>query len=141
MELGELTGLAEVLKKLKEHQKALGEGCERGLKKAGLLLQRESQNVVPVNTGNLKASAFTRSEGEGFKTVVEVGYAAGYALYVHEAVGMVLKGLPRPTTPAGGDQGRYWDPQGRGQAKFLEEPARRLESELRKIIAEEMKIK
>ncbi len=135
-DIGVLSGLAEVLKNLKEKQKQLGEGCERGLKKAGLMLQRESQKVVPVDTGNLKASAFTRHEGEGFGTVVEVGYAAGYGLYVHEAVGMVLKGQARP-----GGRGSYWDPQGRGQAKFLEEPARRLEPDMRKIIADEMKIK
>jgi hypothetical protein len=136
--MNQLTGLAEVLKKLKENQKRLGEGCERGLKKAGLALQRESQKLVPVDLGNLKASAFTRHSGEGLKTVVEVGYTASYALYVHEAVGMKLKGLPRTGT---GAKGNYWDPQGRGQAKFLEEPARRMEPELRKIIADEMKIK
>jgi hypothetical protein len=133
--MNELSGLAEVLKNFKEKQENLGKGCERGLKKAGLMLQRESQKLVPVNLGNLKASAFTRHKGEGFKTVVEVGYTASYALYVHEAVGMKLKGLPR-TGP--GAKGSYWDPQGQGQAKFLEEPARRLEPQVRKIVADEM---
>jgi len=133
--MNELSGLAEVLKKFKEKQENLGKGCERGLKKAGLMLQRESQKLVPVDLGNLKASAFTRHRGEGMKTVVEVGYTAGYALYVHEAVGMKLKGLPRTGK---GAHGSYWDPQGQGQAKFLEEPARRLQPEIRKIVADEM---
>ena len=114
----------------------MGVGCNRGLKKAGLLLQRESQKVVPVDLGVLKASAFTRETGAGFATVVYVGYTAAYAIYVHELVGMKLKGQPR----GGGHKGKYWDPQGRGQAKFLEEPARRLAPELRKIILENMKI-
>lgn len=48
---------------------------------------------------------------------VVVGYSAPYAMYVHEAVGMVLQGLPRPS-----GIGNYWDPN--GQAKFLEEPTR-----------------
>lgn len=59
-------------------------GMARGLKKAGLFLQRKSQEVVPVDTGALKASAFTRARGEGFKTRVDVGYTQSYAIYVHE---------------------------------------------------------
>lgn len=44
------------------------DGLKRGLTmaqallRAGLFLQRESQKVVPVDTGNLRASAFTRLE-------------------------------------------------------------------------------
>jgi hypothetical protein len=46
------------------------------LLRAGLRLQRESQQRVPVDTGNLKASAFTRLEFEEFDVVAaqrEVG--------------------------------------------------------------------
>lgn len=35
---------------------------EKGLILGGLLLQRESQQLVPVDTGNLKGSAFTKAE-------------------------------------------------------------------------------
>ncbi len=35
---------------------------EQALLKGGLLLQRESQKLVPVDTGALKNSAFTRTE-------------------------------------------------------------------------------
>lgn len=35
---------------------------ERALLVAGLRLQRESQKIVPIDTGALKASAFTRAE-------------------------------------------------------------------------------
>jgi hypothetical protein len=128
----ELEGLQEVLTNLRRANRALEDGAERGLKKAGLFLQRESQKLVPVDFGNLKASAFTRAEGKGFDTAVSVGYTAGYALYVHEAVGMVLKGQAR-SAPS---KGRYWDPQGRAQAKFLEEPARRLAPDLTRIVQE-----
>ncbi len=131
-----IKGIQVVLRNLKARQEELGKGIERGLKKAGLRLQAESQKLVPVNFGVLKASAFTRAEGTGLKTKVKVGYTAAYALYVHESVGMVLKGLPRPH-----NRGRYWDPQGRAQAKFLEEPVRRLAKELREIIKNEAKIK
>ena len=39
-----------------------GATLEQALLMAGLRLQRESQKRVPVDTGNLKASAFTRKE-------------------------------------------------------------------------------
>lgn len=50
-----------------------------------------------------------------------VGFSADYAAAVHEAVGMVLQGQPRPS-----GIGLYWDPQGRAQAKFLETAVRRM---------------
>lgn len=54
-----------------------------GLLAAGLIIQRESQRLVPIKTGNLRASAYTRKSPNNPK-VVEVGYGAAYALYVHE---------------------------------------------------------
>ena len=39
---------------------AKGHGLDKGLMVAGLFLQRQSQELVPVMDGNLKASAFTR---------------------------------------------------------------------------------
>jgi hypothetical protein len=41
---------------------AKGKTMLQGLLLAGLRLQRESQKLVPVDTGNLKSSAFTRIE-------------------------------------------------------------------------------
>ncbi len=52
---------------------------------------------------------------------VVTGYSARYAIWVHELTAMKLKGQPRP-----GNRGSFWDPPGRGQAKYLEAPARRL---------------
>lgn len=67
---------------------------------------------------------------EDRKTVVVVGFKAKYALYVHEATRMVLKGLPRRKP----GKGLYWDPQGKAQAKFLEEPARTMQKQLAEIV-------
>jgi len=56
-------GLNKILTNLKElplAQGAIGKGVERGLKKSGLMIFRESQKEVPVDTGNLKGSSFTR---------------------------------------------------------------------------------
>lgn len=65
---------------------------------------------------------------------VAVGYKANYALYVHEKIEMKLKGQKRPKLKGGGDHGRYWDPQGRAQAKFLEQPAREMGTVLADIV-------
>lgn len=65
---------------------------------------------------------------------VVVGYTAAYALYVHENVEMKWKGKKRRKP----HKGFYWDPQGRGQAKFLEGPARELKQEFQRIVREAM---
>jgi len=68
---------------------------------------------------------------------VIVGFNASYALYVHENVEMKWRGLPRKGKHADGTRkkGDYWDPPGRGQSKFLEQPARTMRKELSAIIA------
>jgi len=60
-----------------------------------------------------------------------VGYTANYALPVHEKIGMKLKGQQRR---GGTKKGKYWDPQGRAQPKFLETPAREMRSQLVNIV-------
>ena len=125
-------GVQGVLKNMKGSQQSTIDQVAGGLRRAGLLIQRESQQRVPVNTGQLKNSAFTRRTGP---LEVRVGYTAAYALYVHENVEMKLKGQPRPLTSDGTSQGRYWDPQGRGQAKFLENAYRENLAKIRSIIA------
>lgn len=132
----QVLGVPEVIKSLRRKNAMMALGISRGVRKASLHLQRESQKLVPVDTGNLKASAFARVEGTGYNTVGSVGYTAAYAIYVHENVQMKLKGQPRS-----GSRGKYWDPQGRAQAKFLEEPARRLAPELLKMIRDEGRIR
>lgn len=107
-----------------------------GLKLAGTHLQRVSQTHVPVEFGPLKASAYTRATGKGFDTVVDVGYTASYAMYVHEQVQMKLQGQPRPS-----GKGLFWDPQGKAYAKFLERPLREELPTMNRIIAQAAKIK
>ena len=70
---------------------------------------------------------------------VIVGYTANYALHIHENIEMFWQGMPRdprkwpgikhqknPRPREINPKGLYWDPQGKGQAKFLEQPAREL---------------
>lgn len=83
-QLTKIIGMPAWLKRLEQNKKQAAFGMQRGLKRAGLLIQRESMKIVPVETGHLKAGAFTRAEGKGMQTVVMVGYVADYAIYVHE---------------------------------------------------------
>jgi hypothetical protein len=91
---------AHAKKTHKESQKALGQALVMG----ALLLQRESQKIVPVDTTTLKKSANdgTRLEEIGGQPSVTVGYGTDYAIYVHEnmearhAPGKTAKFLTRP---------------------------------------------
>lgn len=67
--------------------------------------------------------------------VVKVGYEANYAVYVHENLEMKWKGLPRHKP----HKGKYWDPQGRGQSKFLEQPAREYADRIGAVVRESYK--
>ena len=131
-----ILGVRLVLGNMAARKAQVEAGAAAGLKLAGLLLQRDSQSHVPVEYGPLKASAYTRATGTGFATEVDVGYTASYAIYVHEKVAMKLKGKPRPS-----GKGRFWDPAPQAQAKFLEEPLRRLLPQMNQIIFQSAKIK
>lgn len=98
-----------------------------GLMIGGLIIQRESQRRVPVEYGNLRASAYTRRALTD-ETAVEVGYTASYALDVHENLEQHLKGIPRPS-----GIGVYWGPA--GQPKFLESAARDKADEVLAVVA------
>ena len=75
-----VTGLNEVLANLNREIGQISKRSIDGLMEAGLQVQAQSQRLVPVDTANLKGSAYTRKQGQG----VEVGYTAAYAPFVHE---------------------------------------------------------
>ena len=61
--------------------------------------------------------------------IVQVGYTANYALFVHEAPGTLLgKKIPRRPSPP--HQGNVWDPEGVARPKFLEAPFRENRDEI-----------
>ncbi len=119
--LTNVTGMTQVLSRLRTSKLTTAVGVQRGLKKAGHFLQRKSQQVAPVDTGNLKGGAFTRNVGgTGFATDIIVGYVADYAVYVHENL-----------------QAKHKTGK---QAKYLEQPARDSKNEIFGMIASEAKI-
>jgi hypothetical protein len=100
--MANLRNAKAVIAMLKRAKAKHTEGLRRGLIQAGLYLQRESMKIVPVDYGNLKASAFVRADGNyigaagqtvampidgpspSSKFSVQVGYTAPYAIFVHE---------------------------------------------------------
>lgn len=117
LQLKSVEGVEEILSNIHRHRIRTAHQVEMGLKKAGLFLQRESQKIVPVDTGNLRASATTRKvSGSGFSTDVVVAYGQGaeYAVYVHE------------------DLNAHHAPG--KQAKYLEEPSRTKRREILALI-------
>jgi len=75
--------LSVVLNNLNRQIGNIKQRSSAGLLAAGLLVQRGAQKKVPVLTGNLKGSAYTRKVS-AHEPAVEVGFTAAYAIYVHE---------------------------------------------------------
>jgi len=140
-QLSLVTGVDEVISKLRVWDKRYEKRFAAGMKVAGLFLQRESQKIVPVDTGILRSTAFTRATGFGFATDVLVGYTAAYAIFVHEdldaAHGTAFNqkhaaAFAAATTKR---QKQRFAPRGPNQqAKFLEKPLREQRDKLLQII-------
>lgn len=130
-----MTGQGGVTAALRRVTLRLEQTVPEAMLAAGNHLLQESKKLVPVEFGELKDSGFVSGRRRGFFMEVQVGYSAPYAAYVHEAVEMKLRGQPRPS-----GKGNYWDPPNQGQAKFLEQPMRNLQSELFSIIKGKVKI-
>ena len=67
-----------------------------GLLKEATGIMDEAQKRVPVVTGRLRSSAFTRDTKTGKRRDISLGYEAPYAVYVHEIPykGTTTRGLP-----------------------------------------------
>lgn len=137
MFIASISGIPELWAKLKEEHGRRTKAMGRGLLKAGLLLQRYSQLIVPVDKGILKASAFTRLSESGVRTTVLVGYTANYAIYVHEnldaAHGAAFNLKYAAEIKTGSEHSRGENQQ----ARFLIQPAIDHRAEYKRIIAEE----
>jgi HK97 gp10 family phage protein len=82
-----VTGVENVLRAIGKAKKKTGDRIEDALEKCANVILRKSQEYVPVETGELKASGHVEKEGKGLgakSRVVYGGDPAPYALYVHE---------------------------------------------------------
>jgi len=160
MEMIKITGMKGIISKLQKTKSKLNSSISRGLYKGGQYLQRESQKIVPRQTGNLGDNAFTRKISWDH---VIVGYPAEYAAFVHENLNAAhgkafnvkhaaeIARAGRMTISKSGRQvfkptkGKLMGtaaggmfPRGENQqAKFLERPMRSKRNEILKIVAAE----
>lgn len=112
-----LTGLVELKELLTALGKKAPDALEAVLSDEADALMRDSQALVPIDTGELAASIYKRFLWSGTRRLqVEVGYGSVYAMSVHE-------------NPRSGRTGGF-SPSGRpykhwarvGQWKYLEQP-------------------
>ena len=142
-----IEGMDELNRELQRLAKDVApEALDRAAFAAGLVLQGAAQRNVPVEFGNLRASAYTQgSKGSATrldtsnlkpdenlpdpaptqKMIADVGFTARYAVYVHENMEQTLAGQPRPS-----GLGTYWNP---GGPKFLERALNKKSREIRDI--------
>lgn len=113
-----IEGDKNLVKKLGRLTKSLHSTYVNIMQKSVLYVKKESQDITPVRTGNLRASARSdaRSTREGAKG--EVWYQADYALPVHE---------------------RTWTKLISGQHKFLEKSVHRNRGRIASIMADGLK--
>lgn len=141
--INQVTGIKAIIQKMRVSKVKIGNDVARGLKKGGLFLQGKSEEVVPVQLGNLKNSSFCRNVGgAGVKTDVVVGYTAGYAAVVHEDLekthgkafnvkheAEIAAAVGKSRSTAAGGMFKRGEDQ---QAKYLETPARNFRREILK---------
>lgn len=103
---------------------------------AGKYLQHVSEELVPIDTEDLKKSAYTKLFKDGWFTNVVVGYAISYAAYVHEnldkAHGERYNAKHASKIAAGIEGYKLKRPD--EQAKFLEKPAREHRAQILAIV-------
>lgn len=122
-----------VMRNINKELEAVRGRTVAGLLQGGLLVQRRSQKKVPVEQGNLRATAYTMKALDDPNTV-EVGYGAVYALAIHENMEQKLKGQPRPS-----GLGDYWGPN--GEPKFLESALNESADDIVRIAAKRARVK
>lgn len=83
-----VTGLSSLKASILAAAKKKKDKLAMGLFMAGMYLEAQSAKIVPVQYGNLKGSHFVASPiglgGASNKVIIEVGYTASYAIFVHE---------------------------------------------------------
>lgn len=126
--MAKLTGLDKTLKNLNKAILNVKGVTLDGLLAGGLIVQADAQKHVPVEYGTLRQSAYTRKVRDGANPLVEVGFTAEHAPWVHENLAMKLRGEPRKS-----GKGVYWGPH--GEARFLANAVERQTDRVVEVVA------
>jgi hypothetical protein len=128
--MAKLKGIEQINKNLRKVLKSKEQDLTNSMMRAGMMIEGESNKLVPVDTGTLRATSYTQRID---KNSIQVGYTALYAPAVHESP-MKLKGVPRSS---GSGKGSYWDV---GENKFLRKAFDRNVAKLTRIVVNGIKV-
>lgn len=127
--MSSLQGLDKVLKNLNAQIKKIKGSSAAGLKVAGMFIEKESMKECPVMSSDLKNSHYSELFNTLNGPVVEIGYTALYAPFVHEnpragkTGGVSPKGaIYRPPMNPSGKRSTQAAFSSVGKWKFLEDP-------------------
>lgn len=133
MMAGKLVGMQKVLARTQQiFDEVTSVKAVRAIKAATYIIRTESATMTPIETSALINSQFDTVEVNGTMITGRVGYAANYAIYVHNASGK-LSGQPRPS-----GKGVYWGPH--GEPQFLLKAGTKTKELVDQVIKKEMKI-
>lgn len=132
---GKLVGMQKVLARTQQiFDEVQSVKAVRAIKSATYIILTESATMTPIETSTLINSKFETVEINGTMITGRVGYAANYAIYVHNAPGKLL-GLNKPR-PSG--KGVYWGPH--GEPQFLLKAGTKTKELVDQVIRKEMKL-
>lgn len=137
-----LMGIKEAKLNLRQKIDAIkNRKAPRAVAQAVNIIAAKSALMTPIDLSTLINSQYQTVEVKGTKITGKVGYAADYAIYVHEAPGKYLgTNTPRPNAKGQpkGSRGNIWDTG--GEPKFLEKGAEQSEDEIREIFRKEVSL-
>lgn len=79
-----MVGTDRILRNLNSEIRGIRNRTKAGLREAALVVRKRAQELSPVDTGHLKASAYTEAFDTARGPGAEIGFMASYAPYVHE---------------------------------------------------------
>ena len=85
--LKNIKGFDKVKRNLNKEIMAIQGRSMQGLIEAAIFIRRDMEEtppLIPIDTGNLRASWFTSPIREGAKFGLMIGFSANYAVFVHE---------------------------------------------------------
>jgi len=138
-----ISGMNEVMRNLNAEIQAIKGRSANGLIQAGMLVRRDMEvtpPVIPVDTGNLRASWFTTLIRNLNLVGLTLGFSANYAVFVHENVGADFV-TPRWRYDKKRKKRKYWyTPREGAGAKFFESALKNNKDNILKIIRDNAKI-
>jgi HK97 gp10 family phage protein len=117
-----VSGLQNLLNSLGGKKKALLDGMKQGVNFGAAIVEAKAKQIVPVRTGNLMRSIFTKFEDDGFKALIGPDIlAAPYGYYVE--FGRSKSGNQPPYPFAGRHymEGAFYQTKGQVKSVFQRE--------------------